>query len=85
MLVSEERKFRTLPSSGANSYSFIAGGDIGTTSSALTLLHSAAQHEPAFFLAGGDLSYANSVCACYRIWDAFFTLLTEQLVTPTGA
>lgn len=80
-----ERKIRTFPALGTeNDYRFVAGGDIGTTESAKTLLADAAKKEPLFFLAGGDLAYANSICACYYVWDQFFYNLDTLFVTPSG-
>jgi hypothetical protein len=80
-----ERKVRTFPAAGTpNQYTFISGGDIGTTEAANTLLASAATHEPLFFLAGGDLAYANSICACYHVWDQFLRNLDTLFVTPSG-
>lgn len=81
----KERKIRTFPASGTpNDYRFVAGGDIGTTESANALLANAATKEPLFFLAGGDLAYANSICACYYVWDQFLHNLDTLFVTPTG-
>ena len=81
----EERKIRTFPALGtSDNYRFVAGGDIGTTKSANTLLADAATKEPLFFLAGGDLAYANSICACYYVWDQFLHNLDTMFVTPTG-
>lgn len=81
----KERKVKTFPALGQpNDYHFVAGGDIGTTEAAKTLLADAAKKEPLFFLAGGDLAYANSICACYYVWDQFFYNLDTLFVTPTG-
>jgi hypothetical protein len=77
-----ERKFRSLPD--APPYEFVAGGDIGTSYSARTLLGFAGANMPHLFLAGGDLAYDNSVCACYHVVDLWLSNLETLMGAAAG-
>ncbi len=41
----------------------------------------AAQLDPRFALLGGDLAYANALPTCYRVWDKWFDMWEENMVT----
>ena len=41
----------------------------------------AAQLDPRFALLGGDLAYANALPTCYRVWDKWFDMWEENMIT----
>ena len=52
-------RFRTMPSKATKAFSFISGGDCGTSIHALNNNRQAAKQDPMFALIGGDLGYDN--------------------------
>lgn len=41
----------------------------------------AAQLDPRFAILGGDLAYANALPTCYRVWDKWFDMWEENMIT----
>ena len=58
-LQSPTYRFRTMPSKATHAFSFISGGDCGTSIHALNNNRQAAKQDPMFALIGGDLGYDN--------------------------
>ena len=80
--LSEEKKFRTSPST--NNFTFVSGGDLGLTHAMSTLTKLGALHEPLFAFIGGDLAYGNAMRSCYVTYDDFLITLEKNLITPRG-
>ena len=77
-----ERKFQTLPASGA--LKFVSGGDFSAYATADQTCRLAASMSPHFALLGGDLAYADNKNENEPLWDAWFTAWTRSMITPTG-
>jgi hypothetical protein len=77
-----ERKFQTLPSSGA--LRFVSGGDFSAFATADQTSRMAASMSPHFALLGGDLAYADNKNENEPLWDQWFNSWTRTMITPAG-
>ncbi|ELR23269.1 Metallophosphoesterase [Acanthamoeba castellanii str. Neff] len=83
-LFSPEKRFLSAPGPDANNFTFITGGDMGTSDETRTIEITAAQLDPRFAILGGDLAYANALPTCYRVWDKWFDMWEENMITRDG-
>lgn len=76
-------RVRTIPADGS-ALRFAIGGDQGTTDLAADLVAQVAAGSPHFVVVGGDIAYANGVLDAVHVWDRWFDIYREHLVTPEG-
>lgn len=83
-LFSAEKRFLSAPGPDVKNFSFVTGGDMGTSEEAAQIEVAAAQLDPRFAILGGDLAYANALPTCYRVWDKWFDMWEENMITRDG-
>eukprot|EP00944_MAST-04C_sp_MAST-4C-sp1_P015096 g15096.t1 len=73
-------KFKTLPG-GNEPFTFMAGGDSGTTTPFENLLAHSAQNNIDFAIIGGDISYGNNLEECYHCWDTWLSTYEKHMIS----
>lgn len=82
---SKERTFQPTASSlTAQPLKIVSAGDVGATKTTATMLKAAASRGPSMFVFGGDLAYANGMKTCYRRWDRWLKLYSDNAISPDG-
>jgi len=78
--------FKTAPAGQNASISFVAGGDVGTTPTAVKMsaMVGTLTPAPAFAIVGGDIAYANNFPSCYRVWDKWLKMYERWMVNAEG-
>jgi hypothetical protein len=75
-------KFRTMPAKATDTFTFVSGGDCGTSAHAIGTNILAAKQEPQFALIGGDLGYDNGRSAGTAI--KFLRNYARHMIDPKG-
>ena len=81
--VTEELRFRPLPPDDAP-LRFIAGGDMTILPRAHQLTGLAVKNDPMFALIGGDIAYDNGQLSSAWMWDHWFAMWEDNMVTSDG-
>lgn len=75
-------RFRTMPARATDTFTFVSGGDAGTSAHAVATNLLAAKQEPHFVLIGGDLAYDNGTSAKTAI--QFYANYSRTMIDPKG-
>lgn len=81
--VTEELRFRPLPP-GSAPLRFISGGDMTILPRAHQLTGLAGENDPMFALIGGDIAYDNGKLSSAWMWDHWFAMWEDNMVTSDG-
>lgn len=79
---SSEKKFRTLPQTGA--IKFLQGGDMGTSDNTVEVPRLALKKKPHVVMMGGDLAYANGEAKNAKYWKKWLKGLNEIITSEDG-
>ncbi len=79
----KEHKFKTLSNTSEN-FSFVTGGDCGTSTEVGILFKHAAGKNPDFVAIGGDIAYANGKLHNIKKWFTWLKYYTENMKTNNG-
>ncbi len=81
-VLTDERKFQTVPETGA--IRFIAGGDTRITPALEQLTQLAAETRPHFAVIGGDIAYADGDPEKQSRWQQLLAIWQRNMITPDG-
>jgi hypothetical protein len=81
--VTKEFRFRPLPAGDAP-LRFISGGDMTILPRAHQLTGLAGKNDPMFALIGGDIAYDNGKLGNAWMWDRWFQMWEDNMVTSDG-